>query len=271
MKTISILIFACLLISAAYAQDAVSSTAAGQPRIINTTDAAVRDGGYTSNRRLNPGVPISQEDYLNRLNAHVPDEHKYDASDFMDGYVVYGSGRKSGTYKVKYNHFLRIMLFIDRKGDTLMFEESPMMKYVVTDKKIFYHHMSNGFYELLAGQNAPVMLVCQRNYAVSQREAVTSNAYRDLVSTEENFSILYVSHDPGMPKEEILFTKKRELALIDQQGRIFKPTKLGFIKALPQKEDQIKKFVREESIKFNREDDLKKLLNYCISLDNKQL
>ena len=37
------------------------------------------------------------------------------------------------------------------------------------------------------------------------------------------------------------------------------------------KEDEIKKFIRVESIKFNREEDLKKLLNYCISLDDKQL
>jgi hypothetical protein len=76
--------------------------------------------------------------------------------------LVFASGKKSGIYKVKFNHFLRVMLFIDRKGDTLMFEESPMMKYLVTDNKVFYHHISNGFYEVLAGQNSPVMLVCQR-------------------------------------------------------------------------------------------------------------
>jgi hypothetical protein len=267
MKTITILIV-CLLSSAAYSQDV--SSGAGQPRTINTSDPMVRDG-YNTNRRLNPGLPISQNDYLNRLNSFIPDEHKYDTDTFTDGYLVFASGKKSGVYKVKYNHFLRIMLFIDRKGDTLMFEESPMMKYVVTEKKVFFHHISNGFYEVLAGQNSPVVLGSQCNYVVSQREAVTSSAHRDLVSTPEHFSILYVSHDPSMPKEEILFTKKKELALIDQQDRIYKPNKIGFIKAFPRKEDEIKKFIRTESVKFNREDDLKKLLNYCISRDDKQL
>lgn len=235
------------------------------PTYISTSDAALKDN-YITNKRLNPGIFVSQDDYIMHLNKFIPAKHKYATDDFVNAYLVYSSGKRSPLMKLNHNYFLRTMQYIDYKGDTLFLQNMPNIKYVVTEKNVFYCHMTEGYFEVIGGKEYPVKLCTQRDYIVSNRQAITDNVYRDLISTDKMFSIVHVPLDFHRPKEEILFTKKRSVVLIDKQERILKPTKIGFIKAFPEQEDEIKRFVKSESIRFQKIEDLEKLLNYCISI-----
>lgn len=239
------------------------------PTSISSSDPMLKDS-YITNKRLNPGIFVSQDDYIMHLNKFIPAKHKYATDDFVNAYLVYSSGKRSPLIKLNHNYFLRTMQYIDYKGDTLFLQDMPNIKYVVTEKNVFYYHMTEGYFEVLDGKDSPIKLCAQRDYIVSNRQAVTDNAYRELVSTEKMFSILHIPLDFHRPKEEILFTKKWSVVIIDKHDRIFKPSKIGFIKALPQIEDEIKQFVKSESIKFQKIEDLQKLVNYCNNLSEQK-
>jgi hypothetical protein len=100
---------------------------------------------------------------------------------------------------------------------------------------------------------------------------------RDAVELKEKGSAHYSSQSESIRRdpvtnlliknEYLVYKKIMTYYLMDAKENTDYATKLNFVKLFPNHKNEIKRFINENEIDFEKESDLKKLHKYCISLD----
>ncbi len=225
-----------------------------------------------TNRPLDPGTYISPIDYQMRLNSFIPNDFKYAEPTFTNGYLFFASGRKSALMKLNYNLFLRTMYFIDQSKDTLILYPTPDLKYIVTDRRLYYHDVLTGIYEVRGGVRDLVKLGKQKVFRQTEVEAmVGERSYSANYATETAMYVEYTPHDHKQAKQKILFLKENYYALINETDNLETANKKGFFRTFPEFQDELKAFLKQQNrektpINFSDEKDLVRFLDYCNSL-----
>lgn len=172
--------------------------------------------------------------------------------------------RKTGENQSKslfnYNIFSAKIQFINEAGDTLDLINPSLFDSIVIENSIF--HYDNGFLERVATAH-PLRLVKKtqikmRPESIGAYGSTNSTAAVDKISSYSiNGNMYSFSLNENMTIKESI-----ALFFIDANGNLKKATKSNLMLLLPaDKQEKAKLYIKDNKISFEKEEDLKKLLD----------
>jgi hypothetical protein len=197
-------------------------------------------------------------------SAVIPFQERYRFPEFREGQVIYTNGT-SATVKLNYNLLIGEMQFIDPKGDTSTLVNEYALKRVQLGQALFYNDYRQGYFEVIVSY--PVIKLASNQ--VMQREGSENagdNGYG--ISAGPTTSVASVrspNTSQTMPTDVVL-NKEVSYFVIDQNDRIYKASKATFLKIGKKHRKVIAKYLEDESIDFNKEADLRKLVEFFSQL-----
>jgi hypothetical protein len=200
----------------------------------------------------------------------IPLKERYRYGEFLEGRFYDPQSKRSQILKLNYNIFFGAMQFINSDGDTLFIaEDSNIFKYVQIQRDLYYHDFREGYFEVLTLEPS-IKLLAQLKWKVIRKETVVNNGYG---STSSVNGTEYSSRRAGdignfIQNENILFGKDLSYFLLGKKDKIYKANKAGFIKAFSNHKQKIQRFLKEQNVDFLRESDIRKLLEFCNSLES---
>ena len=203
------------------------------------------------------------------VSKTIPKKEQLRYPEFQDGQLVYPQGKRSNVIKLNYNLLVGAMQFIDHKGDTLFIpEDSNIFKYVQINRDLYYHDFMQGYFEILTRED-PIKLLGQTKWRIVRKEAVVNNGYGNSSSVSNTeYSSRRSDVNTFVQNENSLFKKELYYFLLGRKDKIYKANKAGFVKAFAEYKKQVRLFFADEEIDFQNEGDLKKLLEFCNTLDS---
>lgn len=197
----------------------------------------------------------------------IPADVKYRYSEFRTGNISFYNGRSSAA-KLNYNILLGEMQFLDRKGDTLSLADEHTIKIIMIGEDVFYYDGRFGYLEVVKDYH-PIKLALNQTLQTVTSEK--GSAYGQSSGVSSIKTINFYSTDNSQvqilkQKGDILLTKKASYFLVDQNNRCHKLNKSSILKVFADHKRAIKDYLKEASINFNKEEDLKKLLQFCDAL-----
>jgi hypothetical protein len=197
----------------------------------------------------------------------IPNSDKYRYKTFLAGSVLYKND-KSSPAKLNYNHLLNEMQMITPKGDTLSLANEIAIKQVNVGDNFFYYDIEHGYVELLADY-APEKLAVRRIMKVIRSEKTGGYGQSSGVSSIRNISMIPGSNSQVFKLQtpgDLVLATDVSYYIIDQNSRFHLVTKSNIIRLFSGHKKVIDKFMKDNRIHVNKEEDLKKLLQFCTQL-----
>ncbi len=234
------LLFLTLLILAASVCFSQTFSTVGVPTGSKVESTSVIDGVVTHSYSNTGKIPINGTPFL---------------SDYFDhGILELHDGQKSGSELMRYN-IAKDLFEIVRGNDTLILNRPYAVKYIYLDNKVFVFDPKlrenvdrkfNGYFQLCV--DGKLSLFMKRLKKLSFDNFVSN--YQGGSGTKEYYYI-----------DNVSFIGK----ISDGEPFLMKSSK-KFIKNLTTHKAEVKAYIKDEKIKFNKEEDLVRLVNYYNSL-----
>jgi len=200
----------------------------------------------------------------------IPLSERYRYSEFMNGRLFYPQNKRSEVLKLNYDLLFGAMQFIDSKGDTLFIaEDSNIFKYVQVGSDLYFHDFRDGYFEMVT-RTGDLRLMSQYKWKVVRTEIVVNNGYGTSASVANTEYSSRRSDDISnfVQNENTLFGKELTYFLLGNKDKVYKATKSTFLKSFPDHKQEILLYLKEQNPDFGKEEDLKKLLEFCLGLEN---
>jgi len=157
------------------------------------------------------------------------------------------------------------MEFIDPKKDTMTISEPDKILSVQLDSSMFYY--DKGYVQVITDYDSVKLLVLRRvTYetvkigAMGTRSHATSIQGFTNLTTNAGSKQLILNEDLDFKKETIHYLEL-------YNGDKFVANKNGFIKMFESK-PHLADYIKQQKINFKKEEDIKKLLAYCVQPGN---
>ena len=187
---------------------------------------------------------------------------------FQEAIIHYNTGIPAkGT--LNYNFLLGEMHFIGPKGDTLALDNLYLVKYVaIGENKFYYDPESKGFGEEIADFNAVRLLITHKFKPSDKESGVAYDQFSNTSATTNYGTYAVNGRIQKLNINEYLVLSKRATYYISNQNNQFYPaTKGNILKIFSKQKPAVEKFMKENRIDFQKEEDLKQLLGYCSQLN----
>ena len=197
----------------------------------------------------------------------ISNPQKYLYPEFQKGRVVYLNGNFSAAM-FNYNLLLSEVQFINPKGDTLSLAAEAFLQAVEIGEKLLQYHQKIGYLEVV-GDFAPLKLGTSQKFILAGTEKVGAYNQSTGASAIRNTTAVVGSNSQMyrlQPKGDMLFSKEVAYFLIDQNNQPHRADKAGFLRVFPLHKKAITGYLKENSLNLNQEEDLRKLLQYCLTL-----
>lgn len=199
------------------------------------------------------------------LSGKVAAQIQYLFPEFTDGQVFFIKSSQ-GNGKLNYNMLVGEMQFLD--NDEVLALVAKDVAMVNINNRMFFPYKGNEFSEELLSLDKYKLRVRRKGNVAPYAK---KGAYGTSSSTSSITSYSSVS-DNGQQynlsvANDILITVKYYYYLVGENGKYTLITNAKtFTKQFPAFRAQIEAFVKENKIRFDKEDDLKRLLTYCSGL-----
>lgn len=200
----------------------------------------------------------------------IPMKEQFRYPSFLPGRLIYPQNKKSEVLRLNYNQLHGAMQFIDPKGDTLFIaEDSNIFKYVHVGPDLYFHDFREGYFEMVT-REGKVRLLSQFKWKIIRKEIVVDNGYGTSASVANTEYSSRRSGDIGnfVQNENTLFGKEWAFFLLGPKDKLYKATRSGFLKAFTDYKQEIQLYFKAQDTDFNKEGDLRKLLEFCLNLEN---
>ncbi|GLU52087.1 hypothetical protein [Dyadobacter frigoris] len=198
---------------------------------------------------------------------YISAKDRFEYPDFQFGRLNYTNGKYAVT-KLNYCYLLGEVMFISAKGDTLAMADNNQINYADIGNNRFYPFPENGFVEVI--EDCGVMLLTKKTQY--QRGGIEKKgAYQN---SNEIGSVYNASTFTDINGRTILLPASNTILLkpmttflfMDLNHRFNKANKGSLLKIFSKNKNIIEKYLDEQNIDFNSEEDLKKVVLYCSEL-----
>lgn len=175
--------------------------------------------------------------------------------------------------RLNYNLFNEEIEFISQ-NDTLAIAKQQMLNidYVAVNNRLFYfnNYFKQGYLEEVVDADMGKLLKRER-FALLKREKI--GGYEQPSSTTVIESYGSFTNDQGimetnlLVKENLTFIKKTDYFLSDKYNRVFPANKKNLFKVFSKNKVEIEKYLKSTEIDFQKEEDLKRLLQHLRSFN----
>ena len=185
--------------------------------------------------------------------------------DFIKGKVLYTSGSYTETL-LNYNKVLGEMQFINSRGDTVIIANPEDISFISLPEDTFY--ISEGYLEAITG-NDNVMLVV-KNY-VKLMDVRKQGAYgMSSTGNIDNYTSVSSGTNTGTVQlksnQDMIYSYEVEYYFTSDKVDYVPARKNSILKLYPDHKDEIRSFIKEHSINFNRLQDLISLTEFVANL-----
>ncbi|TAG70414.1 MAG: hypothetical protein EAZ26_06110 [Runella slithyformis] len=216
---------------------------------------------------------LAQEPVTFRIKADadlkyaIPVASRYRYPQFKDGTVSFLNG-SSVNAKLNYNFLLGEVQFIGNVRDTLSLANEQTIKKIQIGENEFYFDITHRYVEAITN-NPKAQLVVKAMFkvgAVEKLAAMGKSSATSSIKEVNNISNSNSSMQKLTSKGDVILSKEKTYFLMDANNRFYKTNKSGFLKLFSDHKKEVEAYLKTESIDFNEEESLKKLLSFCNSL-----
>lgn len=192
---------------------------------------------------------------------------RYQYPEFTTGRLVHASSKLS-TARFNYNLFLGEMHFISPTGDTLALQNDPTVQLVVIGTDSFYYEYPKSYWQLVASYGSAKLLI-KRTMVLIDREK--EGGYKQSTGASAiRTTTTYFGANGSLARldahSDMLFSKRAEFKLRDNNGKFHPANQAGFLNLFTRNKQVVKQYLKENSVNFNLETDLKNSLAFCATL-----
>lgn len=193
-------------------------------------------------------------------------EEIYEYPNFVKSVIRY-KDHTTSTFNLNYNIFLGKIQFISSRKDTLVVSNPEKVQNFVLGTDTFIY--LKDYYRILAGNQRIRLLAKHYTKLVDVRK---EGAYGASSSTSATDNYTSFSSDNNSKlfqlrvKEETVFSIRTEYFFLNAGEELFQATKNNLLRQFPDQADEIKSYIKDQSIRFNKLDDLRKILTYVQKL-----
>ena len=198
----------------------------------------------------------------------IPVVHQYRYENFHNGSVFFYNGSPA-TARLNYNLLLGEMQFIDISGDTLSLADEHIIEHIRIGENTFYYDPKYGYLEVIA-QYPMVKLLVQQSFSTVLKEKKGAYGQSTGTSSIKNYNSYTAANSRLQklnPNEDVLIAREIAYFLADHNQRIHRAGKSTFMKLFAQQKKTISTYLDEEDINFDKEEDLRQLLQFCSKLN----
>jgi len=181
--------------------------------------------------------------------------------EFVRGSVFFKNGVVA-TAMMNYDNLGDQMLFIDLKGDTLALDAEKTINFIALDKDTFYY--ADGYLRLVAS-NSIVKLVERKIWRVADIRKIGAHNIPAKTFDVSSYSTLTNGYGKAYElilNEDMVLRKKAQYYFGNMYNRFVPASKRNLLSLFPKKEDILVKYLKENNVNFNKEDDLQKLAQF---------
>ncbi len=206
---------------------------------------------------------VSGEDLAKKVSYHI----QYLFPEFTDGNVYY-TGQPRGAGKMNYNMLLGEMQFIDTDRTVYSLSNVQDVIMVTIDNHKFYPFNDKEFVEELLTTDKIQLQVRRKGKTIprSKEGAYGIQTSTSSVTTYNSVNLNDQTHQLTV-KENVMITVDNFYYLVSVNNkRILVKNQKTFTKLFPLNKAQIETYIKEHNIRFDDENDLKNLVEYCSKL-----
>lgn len=192
---------------------------------------------------------------------------KYRYPQFKDGVVTFFTG-VSTAGKLNYSLLLGEMHFISPSRDTLSLANEATIKEIKIGENQFYYDSKNGYLEVIADYQS-IKLAIKQLFRVAGLEKIGGYQQSSAVSSIKNYSMIANGNSSVKTLEakgDIVLSKEKLYFFVDQNNRFYNANKSNLLKIFVKHKKAIEAYIKEESIGFDSEESLKKILLFSSQL-----
>jgi hypothetical protein len=221
---------------------------------------------------LLPYLVFSQTNNLIKVVAgddplpSFPITERYRYKDFMDGLLFDSEGKPIPMLKMNLQIISGNLETISEKGDTIIVDnQEGQYKSILIRSDFFLHHKKEGYFHVLS-KGEPVKLVSKLRWTIIRRDPIAGGGPSSSISSR------FASTRPDpvtghtIKYEYLVYAKVMTYFLMDAKGDTEFVSKSSFTNAFSDYKKEIRTFISQHQIDFDKELDLKKLHKFAISL-----
>ncbi|MEO5892213.1 MAG: hypothetical protein ABIQ31_18340 [Ferruginibacter sp.] len=186
---------------------------------------------------------------------------------YTAGKVVF-EGNQAIECKMNYNQLSGKMLFINPADDTLEFITPDVFDIVIVGKDSFY--FNDGIYlEQVTHYPANNLFVNQTVKFIGKEKKGAYGTYSSVAAISSSSTFTNDSQITAFlgVDENAVFTYRNTYLIADKTDDFLIANKKNFLKVFPVHEKEIKNYLDQQHMNFNKKGDLEKLLKYAQSLN----
>jgi hypothetical protein len=195
----------------------------------------------------------------------IPKKLTYRYEDFQNGKLYFPSGKSSATMRLNYNSLYDDLMFIDKKGDTLVVGIDQVFSYAEIGGNQFYHDRQKGYYEILQGDDK-IKLVSKSYFGIQGKDASGSNGYGTTSGTTGAIVATRMTSSSMVLNQDVSYSKDISYFFLEDNELYLKANKSSLLKLFPNQKDAIKEYLKTNPVDFLKEEDLIRVTAYCLQL-----
>lgn len=222
---------------------------------------------------LIPWVAVSQSPNVVKVKVgddplkSFPVSERYRYKEFLPGFVFDQAGKPTAVSKMNFQLISGNVESIQENGDTIVMDNADNRYLNVQIRADYFLHTKKDEYFQILMRSASVKLVSKLRWMIIRREAVENDNGKFIPVSSQQQS---TRRDPATGRvilnEVLVYSKIMTYYLMDNDENVDFVTKASFANSFPDHKKEVKAFISENEIDFDKEQDLKKLFKYCMSL-----
>jgi hypothetical protein len=197
-------------------------------------------------------------------DENISDHFTYRFPSFEEATVLFKNGTSS-IYKMNFNMLLCSMQFIDPKGDTLNISKPADIDSILFKNSTFFFR--DNYFEILSAYNSVKLVVSRKaSFEPVKIGAMGMPSRNGAIDNYDSYSSDDKQFNTPIKlriNQNINSYQKIEFFIIGNNGEFMKASKNSFLKICGNDKKSSEKFIQLNKIKFNNQDDLKKLFDFC--------
>ncbi len=207
---------------------------------------------------------LTERSHMENFKEFTNNVFKY--PEFVAGKVILKDSSVIAA-KLNYNRVLGQILSISRQGKTVPFEHPETFNKIIIASDTFQYY-NKGFLEKFTHYQNGNLYIKQ---TIRYIEKVNNENNGSIYIPTNSSKLPYTNDDHAKPGAVVIgenaeFKFINEYFLADKLMNIYPATKKGFFDLFPMYKNELKTYLREHSVNFNKIDQMEKLLQYLQGL-----
>ncbi|MBD2704734.1 hypothetical protein IC229_29130 [Spirosoma sp. BT702] len=197
----------------------------------------------------------------------IPLADQYQYSQFREGKILYTSGQVA-TALCNYNVLVGEMQFINASHDTLALADEMLIRLIGIGEDVYVYHRRYGYLKVTS-EHGKYKLAEKQGIKTVKSDKLGGYNQSTGVSSVVNYQFYSTGNGSVRPLEtkgDVLLFKEKVYYFIDQNNLPHRAIKAGLLTIFRKNRADVTTYLDKENVDFRREENLKKLLNYCSEL-----